>query len=120
MDTQQIETFRQLLLDERTRLTRNEEELEITDADPESDFGASNHPADEATDMFLRERNMILQSNEAEIVAEIDAALGRIDAGTYGICERTGEPIALERLEALPYTRYSIEGQRQIEQEQGL
>lgn len=121
MDAQQLESLRQRLNEERERLTANQDEMQVGQSDEElEDFGATNHPADAATDMFLRERNITLNENTNDIVAEIDAALERIDNGTYGICERTGEPIAVERLEALPYARYSIEGQRLVEQESGL
>lgn len=67
------------------------------------------HPADAGTDTFERERDIgILDQLEREL-AEIEAALERIDAGTYGIDETTGEPIAEERLEAIPTARTNIE-----------
>lgn len=120
MDTQQIGSFRQRLNEERERLTA-QGDLQVEQSDEELEgFGATNHPADAATDVFLRERNITLDNNTNDIVAEIDAAIKRIENGTYGICERTGELIAVERLEALPYARYSIEGQRLVEQESAL
>ena len=122
MTDEQREHFRQLLLNERARLTADSDDLVVqnTNDDEEEDYGATNHPADAATDVFLRERNQALRENADELVSDIDAALGRIDAGTYGICLRTGEQIPLERLEALPYARYTIEGQRLAEQENGV
>ncbi len=57
-----------------------------------------------------------LISNPKEVLQEIDAAIKRIFDGTYGICEITGEPILPERLESIPYTRYSLEGQKQVEE----
>lgn len=57
-----------------------------------------------------------LVSNPKETLEEIDAALKRIFDGTYGICEATGKPIAQQRLESIPYTRYSLEGQAQLEE----
>ncbi len=66
------------------------------------------HPADTATDTFERERDLgLLDDLEAEF-RELEAALGRIDAGTYGTDELTGEPIAPERLEALPAARTNV------------
>lgn len=121
MTDQQLATLRQRLLDEREQLTGHQEDLAIGEPNEElEDFGATNHPADAATEVFLRERNITLNNNAEEIVAEIDAALERMDKGTYGICERTGDQIPIERLEALPYARYTIEGQRQVEQERAL
>lgn len=57
-----------------------------------------------------------LISNPQEVLQEIEAAIKRIFDGTYGICEITGEPILPERLDSIPYTRYSLEGQKQVEE----
>jgi len=66
------------------------------------------HPADTATDTFERERDLgLLDDLEAEF-RELEDALGRIDAGTYGIDEITGEPIDPERLEAVPAARTNV------------
>jgi RNA polymerase-binding transcription factor DksA len=66
------------------------------------------HPADDATDTFEREKDLsILDGLEAEL-AEIEAAIARIDAGTYGIDEVTGEPIDPDRLAARPEARTNI------------
>ena len=46
---------------------------------------------------------------------EVEFALSRIENGTYGICEMTGEPIEAERLRAIPWTRYSLQGQKELE-----
>ncbi|KAB8143076.1 conjugal transfer protein TraR [Chloroflexia bacterium SDU3-3] len=117
MDTQQLEHFRQRLQSERDQLTARQDGLVTASDDQQDGYGVSNHPAESASDAFLRERDMALDSNERDLIAEIDAALGRIARGTYGVCERTGAQIPLERLEALPYARYTIEGQQLVEQE---
>lgn len=66
------------------------------------------HPADTATETFEREKDLsILEQLENEL-AELQAALERVDAGTYGIDEDTGEPIDPERLEAFPTARTNI------------
>jgi DnaK suppressor protein len=57
-----------------------------------------------------------LSSNPQQLLQEIEAAIRRIENGTYGICEITNEPISPERLDSIPYTRYSLEGQRQLEE----
>jgi len=57
-----------------------------------------------------------LISDPKETLKEIDAAIERIFAGTYGLCEITGKPILVQRLESLPYVRYSLEGQKQMEE----
>jgi len=67
------------------------------------------HPADTGSETFEREKDLsILERLEVEL-AEIEAALGRVDAGTYGLDEETGEPIAPERLEAVPTARANID-----------
>ncbi|MGH8984436.1 MAG: hypothetical protein ACRDY6_11255 [Acidimicrobiia bacterium] len=66
------------------------------------------HPADAGSDTFEREKDLsILEQLEAEL-AEIQAALRRIDEGTYGLDEVTGEPIPPERLEAVPTARTNV------------
>jgi len=68
------------------------------------------HPADTATETFEREKDLsILEQLEAELV-ELQAALARVDEGTYGIDEVTGEPIDPDRLDAFPTARTNIDG----------
>ncbi len=71
-----------------------------------------------ATESTNEDDNLSLDliSNPKETLKEIDAAIERIFAGTYGICEITGKPILLQRLESIPYVRYSLEGQKQMEE----
>jgi hypothetical protein len=71
--------------------------------------------ADAATDSFDRDLTLGLASFEQEALYEVDAAIQRIDDGTYGICELTGRPIPWKRLEAIPWTRFSIEAELQLE-----
>ncbi len=87
----------------RTELgtSENDDISELSDYDQ--------HPADTATETFEREKDLsILEQLEAEL-AELQAALARIDDGTYGIDEVTGEPIDPERLEALPAARTNVD-----------
>ncbi len=73
------------------------------------------HPADVGSETFEREKDLsILDSLESEL-SELEAALQRIDDGTYGIDEVTGEPIAPERLEAVPTARTNIDTERRRE-----
>jgi RNA polymerase-binding transcription factor DksA len=70
------------------------------------------HPADTATETFEREKDLsILDQLEAELT-ELQAALERIDAGTYGVDEVTGEPIPDERLDAIPAARTNVDTER--------
>lgn len=75
------------------------------------------HPADTGTETFEREKDLsILESLEHEL-SELEAALARIDAGTYGIDEETGEPIPRERLEAIPAARTDVAGAEAADRE---
>jgi RNA polymerase-binding transcription factor DksA len=86
-------------------------ELGVSENDDISELADyDQHPADTATETFEREKDLsILEQLEAELV-ELQAALGRVDDGTYGVDEVTGEPIDPERLEALPTARTNIDG----------
>jgi len=67
------------------------------------------HPADQGSELFEREKDLaILERLEVDL-AEIEAALQRLDEGTYGVDEVTGDPIDPERLDALPAARTNIQ-----------
>jgi RNA polymerase-binding transcription factor DksA len=70
---------------------------------------------DAGTDAFDRDFALSLVSSEQEALNEIEEALFRIKKGTYGVCEVTGKPISKERLTAVPFTRFSVEGQVEFE-----
>jgi RNA polymerase-binding protein DksA len=74
--------------------------------------GTDNHLADTATAMYDRELDDGLEEGAREMLVEIDAALQRIEDGTYGICEVCGKPIGAERLSAIPWARLCIDDQR--------
>ena len=77
--------------------------------------GYGQHMADAGTDTFDRDFALSLVSSEQEALAEIEAAIKRVHDGTYGICESTQQPIAKERLLAVPFTRYSAEAKKIVE-----
>jgi DnaK suppressor protein len=70
---------------------------------------------DRANNSYSRELMFSLSSAEREQLIEVDAALRRLDEGTYGYCQYSGKPIALARLHAVPWARYSIEYQELAE-----
>ena len=75
------------------------------------------HQADAGSDAYDRDFALSLLSQEQDALYEIEEALKRIDLGTYGVCEMSGKPIAHARLEALPFARYTVECQSQIEKQ---
>jgi RNA polymerase-binding transcription factor DksA len=108
------------LMKQRARLLRLREDLakeiqQLRGEACEETPNYSMHMADAATDSFDRDLVLGLVSFEQEGLYEIDAALKRIENGTYGICELTGEAIPRERLEAIPWTRFSIQAENQLE-----
>lgn len=82
--------------------------------------GYSLHMADSGTDNFDRDFALSLLSSDQDAIYEIEEALKRIEKNTYGICELTGKPIPKSRLEAIPWTRFTVQAQAQLEREGAL
>ncbi len=82
--------------------------------------GYSLHMADSGTDNFDRDFALSLLSSDQDAVYEIEEALKRIEKKTYGVCELTGKTIPRARLEAIPWTRFTVEAQAQLEREGAL
>ncbi len=112
--------FRALLTDRRERVVRAIEHLhEQHPGSMDDETGelvtTDNHPADLASATFDRELDLGLEEDVGEILAAIDAALQRIDDGTYGVCSRCGAGIGAERLRAMPYATLCIDCKRREE-----
>ncbi len=75
------------------------------------------HQADAGSDAYDRDFALRLLSQEQDALYEIDQALKRIEVGTYGICEMSGKPIPHARLEAIPFARFTVECQSQLEKQ---
>ena len=75
------------------------------------------HQADAGSDAYDRDFALSLLSQEQDALYEIDQALKRIDLGTYGVCEMSGKPIMRARLEAIPFARFTVECQSQLEKQ---
>jgi DnaK suppressor protein len=75
------------------------------------------HQADAGSDAYDRDFALSLLSQEQDALYEIDQALKRIEQGTYGICEMSGKPIPHARLEAIPFARFTVECQSQLEKQ---
>jgi DnaK suppressor protein len=111
-----IEAARTRLTDERARVSEERrrllEETSRSMEDMGDDNGSASHLGDSAAVTLDREIDLSIEDNADHLLEAIDAALGRIEAGTYGECERCGRPIDQERLEALPYATKCIECKR--------
>jgi DnaK suppressor protein len=114
--TVDINSARDRLMGERRRVTTEmqalQDDLSHSLEDQTDEDGNDSHLADSASETVDREIEQSLEDNAEHLLACIDAALGRIDAGSYGKCERCAEPISEERLEALPYATKCIECKR--------
>jgi RNA polymerase-binding transcription factor len=121
MSTIDVESFKTRLLGERERTQKaiaylHEEKQGTTEDEArELSGGSDNHLADIATHTYDRELDSTLEESEEQHLAHIDAALRRIEEGTYGICENCGQPIGIERLEAMPWVTLCIDCKRQAE-----
>src|ERR1043166_1230772 len=103
----------QRLNDLRERIIEEKKAQSSTAQQEVSNF--SEHMADAATESYDRDCALALLSSAQEALYEIDQALNRISNGTYGVCEMTGAPIETERLKAIPWTRFSLQAQKQLE-----
>jgi DnaK suppressor protein len=117
-----LEHFRSLLLDRRRAITgaidhfHKENPGSLVDETGELVSGsADQHPADTATETVDREIDYTLEEHDERLLEEIDAALKRIDVGTYGICVNCGAQISPERLEAMPWATLCIDCKRKEE-----
>jgi RNA polymerase-binding transcription factor DksA len=107
-----------MLLDLRERLRNQMNGLARESAEEMASY--SLHMADSGTDNFDRDFALSLLSADQDAVYEIEEALKRIEKGTYGICELTGKQIPKTRLDAIPWTRFTVEAQAQLEREGAL
>jgi DnaK suppressor protein len=115
MNERQKEYFRRKLLDWKEGILRESRE---TLATLQSD--SENHPdiADRASSETDRAIELRARDRQRKLIAKIDAALARIEDGSYGYCEETGDPIALRRLDARPIATLSIEAQERHEKKE--
>jgi DnaK suppressor protein len=113
-----LDHFRELMLAKRRELLGDLRSMEHEALHSGGSSNLSNlpiHMADMGTDNYEQEFTLGLVEKDRTILREINAALAKMQNGTYGICEGTGKPINRERLEYQPWARYSIEYARKLE-----
>ncbi len=115
MNERQREYFRQKLLRWKEEILREARET-LLHLQNENE----NHPdlADRASSETDRSIELRARDRQRKLISKIDAALARIEDGTYGYCEETGEPISLRRLEARPIATLSIDAQERHERKE--
>jgi DnaK suppressor protein len=113
MDKKKLTYFKERLLEERAKLLgvvgRNE------DHGREADIEATQDPADKASYSYTKELLFSQSTNDRQMLTLIEEALERIEDGEYGTCVISGEEIPMKRLEAIPWAKYTIAVQEQIE-----
>ncbi|MDP6563733.1 MAG: RNA polymerase-binding protein DksA [Alphaproteobacteria bacterium] len=112
MNARQREYFRRKLLAWKEEILREAQE---TIHHLQEDDGQAPDIADRATTESERSIELRTRDRQRKLIAKIDAALDRIEDGSYGFCEESGEPISLKRLEARPIATLSIEAQERHE-----
>ena len=117
MGERQREYFRQRLLNWRDEILKEAKET-LAHLQAENE----NHPdlADRASSETDRAIELRARDRQRKLIAKIEAALARLDDGTYGYCEETGEPISLKRLEARPIATLSVEAQERHERRERI
>jgi DnaK suppressor protein len=112
---EQIEELRRILLQKKKEtLERIENFLKDSSLKVSSNVGDEIDVADREME---RQRQISLREKESEYLKQIEYALRKIEEGTYGICERCGEPISYERLKARPISIYCIKCKKKLEEE---
>lgn len=115
LSKKEIGEFKERLLGLRKQHKRA---LDGTSSDvkkPEETRAGSQHHADAGTDDFGRTISIEVSSRELDVLKQIDRALEKIDEGTYGMCDVTGDAIPFKRLEAIPYATMTRDAQEKLE-----
>ena len=117
MNQRQLEYFRRKLLAWKDEILRESRET-VVHLQSETE----NHPdlADRATSEADRSLELRTRDRQRKLISKIDAALRRIDEGSYGYCEETGEPIGIARLDARPIATLSLEAQERHERRERI
>jgi DnaK suppressor protein len=122
MNHTEILGYQQALLSLKKRIVGDLSDLEEQVLRPSGGESAGNlsdfpiHPADLGTETMEEDIAVTLVENEDQILTEINDAFARIERGIFGTCENCQQPIAKERLKALPYARYCIRCARELEE----
>ncbi len=117
MNERQREYFRQKLISWKEEILKEAKET-LAHLQAENE----NHPdlADRASSETDRAIELRARDRQRKLIAKIDSALARLEDGTYGYCEETGEPISLKRLEARPIATLSVEAQERHERRERI
>ncbi|HPB67490.1 MAG TPA: TraR/DksA C4-type zinc finger protein [Candidatus Omnitrophota bacterium] len=123
LNKKQKEAYRKMLLEIKEKIVHDIKNMTGGQTPESKEFvedlsgGHGLHMADFATDMYDREFNLGLASNDRELLRKVDKALKKIEEDTYGLCVECHQPIAEVRLEAIPYVETCLQCQEKLEQQ---
>jgi|SRR5579862_1351141 len=121
MTSKKYEPLRGKLMEERQRVeelvqAENDRRSALTETSDQERYG--NHPGDEGSETFEKEKSLAMQSNLEVILEEVEHALHKLDAGTYGRCDECGNEIPYERLEVRPQATLCVQCKSKVEHSQ--
>jgi len=122
MSPEDLAYFKDLLLNKRKKVEKNLVYLRSTIIDENTRDAAGDvsnysfHMADQGTDAQEREKSFMFVARDEKYLKQLNAALIRIENGSYGICRKTGKMISKERLEAVPTTTISVDAKKEEQQ----
>lgn len=111
----EIDRFKARLIELKHQMTHTIRDISEDVKNADASKGYSQHQADEGTDDFNRAVTLEVTSKEFGVLRQIERALEKIDDGTYGMCDISGDPIPLPRLEAIPYAAMTVQSQEKLE-----
>jgi len=111
----EIEVFKNRLLEMKEQLGCSLKSVTDDVTAPDESKGYSQHQADGGTDDFGQRISIEVSSKEQGMIRQIDRALEKIEEGTYGVCDLSGDNIPVKRLEAVPYATMTVAAQEKLE-----
>ncbi len=112
----EIEEYKKRLEELKSQLSKSVRGVSEDVKSPDEQKGYSQHQADEGTDDFGRTISLEVTAKEMNIIKQIDRALAKIEDGTYGKCDISGDDIPVKRLDAIPYATMTVASQEKLEQ----
>ncbi|MEZ6197595.1 MAG: TraR/DksA C4-type zinc finger protein [Planctomycetota bacterium] len=115
MRTTELNKYKKLLLAQRDELSGAVNSMASEALKPNGGGRDVEDSADFGSDQFEQEFTLGLMENEQKVIREIDHALSKIEDGSFGVCEGSGEKIPKARLDAIPWCRYTVVYQEKLE-----
>lgn len=112
---EELEVFKQKLIEKRNALTHHMQQANTALTEHDESNAHSQHQAEGGSDEANLGTSMTLSESDKKMIKQIDRALEKMDDGTYGMCDLSGEEIPLKRLEVMPWATMTVASQEQVE-----